>query len=125
MRISDWSSDVCSSDLLLALQRPRSLGEGGVEDGARRRRHQAEGPLPVGLVVARVVARQRRHVGEVAPAGGPVGAEMEPLVGVAEAVQEMHLLEGLRAVVRSEEHTSELQSLMRISYAVFCLKKKK
>src|SRR3546814_5998328 len=35
------------------------------------------------------------------------------------------LLAGLREVIRSEEHTSELQSLMRISYAVFCLKKKK
>src|SRR3546814_17458966 len=55
--------------------------------------------LPYTTLFRSVVARQRRHVGEVAPAGGPVGAEMEPLVGVAEAVQEMHLLEGLRAVV--------------------------
>src|SRR3546814_7662215 len=42
--------------------------------------------------------------------------------GLADAVAR---LEGLEGIARSEEHTSELQSLMRISYAVFCLKKKK
>src|SRR3546814_6601789 len=68
MRISDWSSDVCSSDLvvdgrLLVGGRHEELETGSLEDG--------------------------------------------------------------RIEARSEEHTSELQSLMRISYAVFCLKKKK
>src|SRR3546814_8930227 len=42
-----------------------------------------------------------------------------------EAVGELHQADRLAIAFRSEEHTSELQSLMRISYAVFCLKKKK
>src|SRR3546814_5476242 len=48
-------------------------------------------------------------------------------MGIAESTVEKHLAKALRLVseARSEEHTSELQSLMRISYAVFCLKKKK
>src|SRR3546814_2160506 len=74
MRISDWSSDVCSSDL-------RNAGE--------RRGHRA----------------RRRHDLAIRP--GSV---------VRESERPRHL------PARSEEHTSELQSLMRISYAVFCLK---
>src|SRR3546814_7705008 len=75
MRISDWSSDVCSSDLegrLLRVDRPADA----------------------------LVSGAVRHVER------DLGAEFA---------------DGYR----SEEHTSELQSLMRISYAVFCLKKKK
>src|SRR3546814_20372901 len=45
-------------------------------------------------------------------------------VGAMLSVEGLHVLEGKLANLRSEEHTSELQSLMRISYAVFCLKKK-
>src|SRR3546814_1828573 len=52
---------------------------------------------------------------------GPVGA-CKQVAGALGVVQQFG---GRRAAVRSEEHTSELQSLMRISYAVFCLKKKK
>src|SRR3546814_6495340 len=91
MRISDWSSDVCSSDLeVVALV------------SARAKR----GELP--LAERRIVMDRNTDVFPV-----PAGLRMEP----AE-------LGGLKAE-RSEEHTSELQSLMRISYAVFCLKKKK
>src|SRR3546814_5781658 len=52
---------------------------------------------------------------------------LEALIGFGASshIHRRHVLESDRAVVRSEEHTSELQSLMRISYAVFCLKKKK
>src|SRR3546814_5694147 len=93
MRISDWSSDVCSSDLGAGGIRPvgRTLSHRG-RDGARRQagRHQ--------LAV---------HADQEVRSGG--------FRGVPEAA----------AGERSEEHTSELQSLMRISYAVFCLKKKK
>src|SRR3546814_9636354 len=79
MRISDWSSDVCSSDLL------------------------------------------RRHRGDDLETRPHLGAQHRQIAGVAgmEAAPGFHV--GTR---RSEEHTSELQSLMRISYAVFCLKKK-
>src|SRR3546814_3742855 len=85
MRISDWSSDVCSSDL----QRTPA--------GRRARMVLA--------VVGRLHERPEPDAGAVAQ----VGQHKRP------AVEKR----------RSEEHTSELQSLMRISYAVFCLKKKK
>src|SRR3546814_4526406 len=119
MRISDWSSDVCSSDLLsepsqfnlaehLALEclvlkkrsRHRSFNEGwsdGIDAnlvGGEVKRHcLAEAfDCPFGRTIER-----------------PAGTPDMPHLG-------RH---------RSEEHTSELQSLMRNSYAVFCLKKKK
>src|SRR3546814_9988555 len=109
MRISDWSSDVCSSDLEAAghvgRERRRAAGFGQLRD--QRRRHGAPDGLAVG------VPRPR------------LGAE------IGERSNRMRVLgldPGLRqtgwGVIRSEEHTSELQSLMRISYAVFCLKKK-
>src|SRR3546814_9427609 len=95
MRISDWSSDVCSSDLVVRvaaverLQRPHPLRRIPVAENAKR-------SLPVGHVVGllELAEGERRRI--VRAASGD----------------------------RSEEHTSELQSLMRISYAVFCLKKK-
>src|SRR3546814_3898773 len=112
MRISDWSSDVCSSDLAhgqvrhrpgLHRLRGRSRGrnEGGPHAGRGRawQRDRGRGAAEVRGVLEARASRTRRHQGE--------GRGL------------------LRAQVRSEEHTSELQSLMRISYAVFCLKKKK
>src|SRR3546814_10311806 len=58
----------------------------------------------------------------------PLGWDLDPALGPARAFLNdrdiEHLLDG-KTLVRSEEHTSELQSLMRISYAVFCLKNKK
>src|SRR3546814_9237543 len=102
MRISDWSSDVCSSDLQ-ALQ-PDGQAR-GVHHGEHR--HQAL----VGLA-----DHPALRVVEVEHAGRrPVDAHLVFERPAAHAV----------AFARSEEHTSELQSLMRISYAVFCLKKKK
>src|SRR3546814_2573078 len=103
MRISDGSSDVCSSDLerLLVLRR-------------------------YGLVDQHRLAGQRigRAVGEIVV--GAVGDERhQDQQARAEAEPAPPALPGLPASERSEEHTSELQSLMRNSYAVFCLKKKK
>src|SRR3546814_4814477 len=109
MRISDWSSDVCSSDLgqfTVPAEAAGLAAVAGVHVGA-----QHDGP------VADVQVAQLRHVlGRL-----PVLHLRVPQPGADE-----HRRVGLRAqvVVRSEEHTSELQSLMRISYAVFCLKKK-
>src|SRR3546814_3825348 len=86
MRISDWSSDVCSSDLS-----------------------------------ARVKIEGKRVVGSI----NLVGARFDDIVlpeykeTIDPGSPPIHLMS------RSEEHTSELQSLMRISYAVFCLKKKR
>src|SRR3546814_6381183 len=123
MRISDWSSDVCSSDL-----RVRRVGERPVPvacqrfaavcfDGQHVPRRQAVDALPRGVRI------QRRPVAESLQqtAHGQLrapGYRREQRLGLR--------CEPQRAVRlrKSEEHTSELQSLMRISYAVFCLKKK-
>src|SRR3546814_3408379 len=112
MRISDWSSDVCSSDLL-----------------ARAVASQPEGLEVPAHVVPR--AEQRRELGTDAYHGGVVyerHACLDP-GRFHQGLLERVLAAGATVVgqcpVRSEEHPSELQSLMRISYAVFCLKKKK
>src|SRR3546814_9727502 len=121
MRISDWSSDVCSSDLQIAeRQHPRDgqvgkpEGRGDVGDVAALLHQPGEG-LPLCHLVGvepRQILDHRRLDG-----GGIVGsARMRQGSGSASPVS--------CATIRSEEHTSELQSLMRISYAVFCLKKK-
>src|SRR3546814_1516046 len=106
MRISDWSSDVCSSDLIARggdEMRHRGdiliMRESGVERGGRLDQMLDDLTLVGG---AKLALPEREVRGE--------RGEHRELAG-----------EGLR----SEEHTSELQSLMRISYAVFCLKKKK
>src|SRR3546814_4483288 len=116
MRISDWSSDVCSSDLVglhpvgdfPAQVEGSSLGgdADGVAEGSVAR--AAQGVLG-GLAGARGVA-------------GP-GSAGELLADLRE--HGCGAFGDLPVGGRSEEHTSELQSLMRISYAVFCLKKKK
>src|SRR3546814_7174524 len=108
MRISDWSSDVCSSDLRAAQPlQPRQHAEGRQQPGAELALFQM-----AGLRVAR--GDQRR--GEVE--GEPVAA----LELLAEAASELGMAVEPRQL-RSEEQTSELQSLMSISYAVLCLKK--
>src|SRR3546814_5764851 len=96
MRISDWSSDVCSSDLLGDAE--------GVEALAQ--------PAVVGVEQAELLA-VRHDLGE-----------QQLLEGILVLQLRIVLLEDGDGLLRSEEHTSELQSLMRISYAVFCLKKK-
>src|SRR3546814_7455832 len=96
MRISDWSSDVCSSDLQHCRDGAVHMVCGQIDLPARRA--FAGVPFQQG--------GQRRYV---------FAREQVPAV----------FLDQFRAAARSEEHTSELQSLMRISYAVFCLKKKK
>src|SRR3546814_8466589 len=92
MRISDWSSDVCSSDLF-------------------RRCHDTE---PLHKSPTRFAGRPDcRHSWH-----RRIGANARPGTSTRKAHEPSSW------VLRSEEHTSELQSLMRISYAVFCLKKK-
>src|SRR3546814_7613610 len=126
MRISDWSSDVCSSDL--DRTKPLHPGEdetavffgaeiAGIDKRGRARIWAGEtdraAALRAQLIGRCHEARIRRQPGSHA-----IGAEQQQIgLGIGAA---------LRAVrARSEEHTSELQSLMRSSYAVFCLKKKK
>src|SRR3546814_9435213 len=112
MRISDWSSDVCSSDLpMTAEHEPLILDL--VEWVARQPRSYAE------VMEAWRTSCPRLPVWEDAVDRGLVERRADTLVSVTAAG-----VAYLRAHGRSEEHTSELQSLMRISYAVFCLKKK-
>src|SRR3546814_8079222 len=105
MRISDWSSDVCSSDLGVASVRQEAAFGHVLQECDREW----------------FVATDIRHF----PRLGGVGD-----IAVGQQHNRGHILRRDparldRALERSEEHTSELQSLMRISYAVFCLKKKK
>src|SRR3546814_9423125 len=107
-RISDWSSDVCSSDLALG-QLAHAL--------ARLELGIGEEAFAAGAVEARV------HAGdEVDGFADPDPARQHGDVGdEADIVHQLVAL-GARVAARSEEHTSELQSLMRISYAAFCFK---
>src|SRR3546814_2861641 len=113
MRISDWSSDVCSSDLQLqvpglAVWSDAQLHadellihvvEFGVEEA-------------VAAIAGMLAMLEADAQGQLVSAQRQIkGAEYFQIVVIAD-----------RAGYRSEEHTSELQSLMRISYAVFCLK---
>src|SRR3546814_9232892 len=138
MRISDWSSDVCSSDLKItgvAHWGATIRLHGDSFDDARRFATELAAQHGYRLLSAfddpDVIAGQ-----------GTVGLELAALApdvalvpigggGLAAGVALALKSQGVRIVgaqvegVRSEEHTSELQSLMRISYAVFCLTKKK
>src|SRR3546814_3692708 len=120
MRISDWSSDVCSSDL--------SNIANASTPGYKARDIDFESALK------EATTRQGKSAADVSQAvddsmgyrvplqssldGNTVELSTEQTLFAENAVK-------YRTTLRSEEHTSELQSLMRISYAVFCLKKKK
>src|SRR3546814_9799124 len=113
MRISDWSSDVCSSDLSAAALRPSH------RTAASRRQRSCGTCLRGGL--ARVEPTQDFASQEKADVLADQLGVQRLAAGVVEGAQRRTRI----SAGRSEEHTSELQSLMRISYAVFCLKKKK
>src|SRR3546814_2355681 len=125
MRISDWSSDVCSSDLHRAGARlPAAFLQ-------RCRLCDPHAALPHVPDQALLGALRRAHLGARLPRPGDPGAQVpdRQLQGSAAAARGEDGGSGRAARLRgrrrrSEEHTSELQSLMRISYAVFCLKKK-
>src|SRR3546814_1200538 len=108
MRISDWSSDVCSSDLVHRAARravPQDHRLPLVRDAERRN----PGGRDAGF-------------GQRGAADGEGGAPDRLRIVLDPAGFRIDLRQLL--LRRSEEHTSELQSLMRISYAVFCLTKK-
>src|SRR3546814_4700953 len=104
MRISDWSSDVCSSDLI---QHREMRVEAGRQDQdavvARLLLDDLHQPLQLRAVIIELLVER-------------------PAMQALLIKDQDHQRGGEQP--RSEEHTSELQSLMRISYTVFCLKKK-
>src|SRR3546814_3292211 len=112
MRISDWSSDACSSDLPDRAGGREQVEHHGGDDGQRRgaagRRARSLGFL----------VHRQGHV----PSPEDEDRQRQPGRERAERI-DLKRVEP-RQADRSEEHTSELQSLMRTSYAVFCLKKK-
>src|SRR3546814_9489027 len=109
MRISDWSSNVCSSDLL-------SIRAKVVVNAAG-----PWGPALLGDAAPKVKLVKGTHLVLPAIAGCNEAFLLTARDGRVFFVIPWY---GRTLVGRSEEHTSELQSLMRISYAVFCLKKK-
>src|SRR3546814_7810644 len=145
MRISDWSSDVCSSDLQIdqrtglaaaARAEGREVMEAAGIDRARSAEETArrgdlvkilpiDGATRSGGSTWQSIARGTGRV-EVDQLNGEI-VLLGRLHGVPTPVNAMLQQVGNELALsgaRSEEHTSELQSLMRISYAVFCLKKK-
>src|SRR3546814_4661683 len=103
MRMSDWSSDVCSSDLF------------SLESDGTTLVHVASGLRFPAEFAGYTRLRERAFD----PGGEYIAVGYDRPLGTGSDRIVVRI-----AVVRSEEHTSELQSLMRISYAVFCLKKK-
>src|SRR3546814_7366310 len=134
MRISDWSSDVCSSDLALIDEEQKRQAQDLIEWVSRADQMGAE-------AVARDLADVSAYLGQSFEDWASAEAALEAHVRTADPEEDAALIrlfgaiEGRRMqvwgqtsighaaqhVTRSEEHTSELQSLMRISYAVFCL----
>src|SRR3546814_2054027 len=116
MRISDWSSDVCSSDLEAELL---SAANGVVLRIGDRIETKVPGRIVFDSVPAGLAARPVLSATVVSEAAGEAVLDLGYLTGGLDwQADYVGRLDG-----RSEEHTSELQSLMRISYAVFCLKK--
>src|SRR3546814_1357385 len=131
MRISDWSSDVCSSDLDAEIRfadnmsaQPRAVRRDFQAIAIVRGSHgSAQRPFDVACQRSGLVGRR------IPLDHPPVAADEElaevPLDRIDAEQAALLLLQPLPQRMRSEEHTSELQSLMRNSYAVFCLKNKK
>src|SRR3546814_4726494 len=152
MRISDWSSDVCSSDLLLVSQDLRASFAANLVHGSQTglinapdtkfafvstpdgawstAKHEeigvrrASDGMAVGLRIGEHVMTITNEIGNhhYTPHWYP---SIDLSTGERRILHHvLRFIEGHHPKYRSEEHTSELQSLMRISYAVFCLKKK-
>src|SRR3546814_5346513 len=114
MRISDWSSDVCSSDLILT----DKLNQYVFLVDLKANKLQIKSAVEKMYGVSVEAVNTMRYAGKRKARGTRRGFVSGRTTRFKKAVVSL-------ASGRSEEHTSELQSLMRISYAVFCLKKKK
>src|SRR3546814_5702141 len=128
MRISDWSSDVCSSDLDLNDLYRRVINR----NNRLRRLLELNAPDIIVRNEKRMLQESVDALMDNGRRGRAItGTNKRPLKSLADMIKgkqgrfRQNLLGKRVDYSRSEEHTSELQSLMRISYAVFCLKKKK
>src|SRR3546814_3857116 len=126
LRISDWSSDVCSSDLIDGKVKGKVLTSGEKASSLSVSENGAiEGDVRVphivlnGTVIGDVHALEKITLAAKARVTGNVYYKIIEMEGGAQVNGQL-----VHETNRSEEHTSELPSLMRISYAVFCLKKK-
>src|SRR3546814_2495797 len=124
MRISDWSSDVCSSDLAWPVRESRAGGGGPTSQTttvlppvSRWNPHSLPCLSGRASTPVAVIARSIRPVSQGPP---PCHDDNAP----SPSVTPLSAGTSRSIAGRSEEHTSELQSLMRISYDVFCLEKK-
>src|SRR3546814_1400029 len=104
MRISDWSSDVCSSDLI-----------------ARETDFESDSAQAAAL---KELLSETKFLANELESAQTAEALREIPDSYADLTKSLSSVDRQLRAHRSEEHTSELQSLMRISYAVFCLKKK-
>src|SRR3546814_8630986 len=118
MRISDWSSDVCSSDLRIDIRPSRQRARYGLDRFQARTKTGDRFLVAFQLTIGKIGDLKICDTAE----GGP--CELRPHLALAGIGCDKEQPGGGVQLARSEEHTSELQSLMRISYAVFCLKKK-
>src|SRR3546814_3487709 len=145
MRISDWSSDVCSSDLPPAAATRRAIARRSPSVAMRARRatrlpqrvavridhpHLAQAKRADAGLDLRAVTHHhpgQRTLADQARAFGVHRTQRQcaHAGGIARVIVIRQIVSLLVDQVRSEEHTSELQSLMRNSYAVFCLKNKR
>src|SRR3546814_10340221 len=136
MRISDWSSDVCSSDLeeaRRALRHGRPDFGGDARLDRRKRDEQREAKTErdderagrgTGTVQVRERETEERAFWPWQATRGAAHQPAEPDEDQQEPDRRADKTEREQGLARSEEHTSELQPLMRISYDVFCLKNK-
>src|SRR3546814_5161848 len=135
MRISDWSSDVCSSDLADEVTDQQDQHTHVKQVGAEhhllapQELARLRAPAILSGVETQDAADDQHRDGEIGiPAENQLVQEIvhRPASLIASRWAALIFVTApLGPPMRSEEHTSELQSLMRISYAVFCLKKKK
>src|SRR3546814_4362666 len=115
MRISDWSSDVCSSDL-----KPRLKLREDCEEQVSTRSPRPDRPASVSGRAPRATPNR-----DISAKPRLISAARAFWPRPRPSTTPQAIASTFLTAPRSEEHTSELQSLMRISYAVFCLKKKK
>src|SRR3546814_3660342 len=125
MRISDWSSDVCSSDLRIASELPLTLLYPHFFFAANSPGKPRLAPLRlrIGRGLHQALQRMLARVGKLAHHFNPSCGDIAWINATNTPSFVMNLKHDERCF-RSEDHTSELPSLMRNSYSVFCLKKK-